>query len=122
MQVLKREKESVRGHLWENRSFKSGEIGGNCWTTFEVGLIHGVWIGLRFNAVVDDDGIGRMRVVTPFMRVCRCELVKSHMEGNTDLIFFFAKLYRPDCLDIERDIIDGFKTSKEQPVCRYHYG
>jgi hypothetical protein len=57
-------------------------------TTFEVGLIHGVGIGLRFNAVVDDNSIGRMRVVTPFVRVCRCELVKSHMEGNTDLIVY----------------------------------
>jgi hypothetical protein len=60
-----KEREKVREDTCERIDhLKFGDIGGDCWTKFEVGLIHGVGIGLRFNDVVDDNDIGGMRVVT----------------------------------------------------------
>jgi hypothetical protein len=51
--VLKREREreKVREDNCERRDhIKPGKIVGDCWTTFEFGVIHGVGISLRFDS------------------------------------------------------------------------
>ena len=88
---------------------KLGEIVGDCWTTFEFGVIHGV---------VDHDGIGRIRVVTQSVKnlvgdlcVCRSESVNSRMEGNTYLIVYIYRDISFYYYDELMKNIDGFKTS-----------